>query len=419
MTPHNDRTQADQESLLLERIQQARRQPKDRGAVIIHFSRLRSHNRREHHMRIALDVFESRVKDLNGQIFALSNRDLVFVWRGSEIGPIDDAVQHVCQLFSDDPLSHVGGTDDQLRFCSWYKIDSDGAALQDTIEKVLAARENPGPDHPKRSTDQRLPLTPSMLESLEKSLTQADLSNMMRRQSICVLTPGQKPETVLRELYISIADLAGSLPGNVDLTGDPWLFQRLTMTLDRRMLALMERQDDSSIARYYSMNINVTTLLHPAFLKFDAGVRSDARGTIALEIPLIDIFRDIASFRFARDFARARGYRICADGVSQYMVPFVDRDALDLDLLKIHWTPDMLDDPTGKRRQAMVDCLEHCGSDRLILCRCDSQEAVDYGMAMGIAMFQGRGVDAIVSSGAAVPASPPGGVAASRKTKSA
>ncbi len=390
--------------MLLTSVRQARRQPKDRGAVIIHFSRLRSHNRREHHMRIALDVFEARVKSFDGQIFGLSNRDLAFVWRGGEVGPIDDAVQQVCQLFSDDPLSHVGDGDDLQRFCSWYKMETDGAALEANVEKLAAASENRDPDEPEKATKPRPPLTPRMLETLEKSLTQADLSNMMRRQRICVLTPGEKPQTVLQELYISIADLAGSLPGNVDLTSDPWLFQRLTLTLDRRMLALMERQDDSSIARYYSMNINVMTLLHPAFLKFDAGVRSDARGTIALELPLMDIFRDMAAYRFARDFARDRGYRICADGVSQYMVPFVDRDALDLDLVKVHWTPDLLEDPTGKRRQELVDCLERCGTDRLILCRCDSQEAVDYGMDLGIAMLQGRGVDAIVKTGAAMPA---------------
>ena len=404
MNTNADQAQTGQESQLLEHIEQARRSPEGRGAVFIHFSRLRRQNRREHHLRIALDVFEARVKSLSGQIFTLSDGDLVFLWRG-EVEPIDDAVQQVCHLFSDDPLSHVGGTDDRQRFCTWFDLDDDGGeALQETVQKVLAECAETRKFGPKKPAEaNRVPLTPRLLEELEKSLAQADMTNMMRRQPICVLAPGEKPQTVLQELYIYIGDLEGSLAEKVDLTSDPWLFQRLTLTLDRRMLALMERHDDTSIARYFSLNINVTTLLDPVFLKFDAGVRSDARGTIVLEVPILEIFRDVAAFAFARDFVRERGYRICADGVSQFISPFVDRDALGLDLVKLHWSPEMLDDPTGKRRQAMADCVARCGANRIILCRCDDPQAVAFGINMGIAMFQGRGVDSIISSGAVIP----------------
>src|SRR3546814_12517458 len=85
--------------------------------------------------------------------------------------------------------------------------------------------------------------------------------NLMRRQAVCAITPGSHaPQPVFRELYISIADLQQSVLPEFDLASNLWLFQHLTQTLDSRMLSMLVRNDDSSIASSFRINLNVGTI---------------------------------------------------------------------------------------------------------------------------------------------------------------
>src|SRR3546814_3870070 len=103
--------------------------------------------------------------------------------------------------------------------------------------------------------------------------------NLMRRQAVCAITPGSHaPQPVFRELYISIADLQQSVLPEFDLASNLWLFQHLTQTLDSRMLSMLVRNDDSSIASSFSINLNVGTILSPPFLNFDSSLKAIARG---------------------------------------------------------------------------------------------------------------------------------------------
>src|SRR3546814_11939703 len=88
--------------------------------------------------------------------------------------------------------------------------------------------------------------------------------NLMRRQAVCAITPGSHaPQPVFRELYISIADLQQSVLPEFDLASNLWLFQHLTQTLDSRMLSMLGRNDDSSIASPFRIKLNVGTILSP------------------------------------------------------------------------------------------------------------------------------------------------------------
>jgi hypothetical protein len=58
-----------------ERLDKHRR---GRVAIHIHLSKLQPHNRREHHIRIATNTFESLVKYFDGQLFVLKNNDIIF-----------------------------------------------------------------------------------------------------------------------------------------------------------------------------------------------------------------------------------------------------------------------------------------------------------------------------------------------------
>ena len=166
------------------------------------------------------------------------------------------------------------------------------------------------------SNSEQSPLSPQQLGKLIEFLGRADLSSVMRRQSICAVAGSDLPRPVFKELFISIGELAQQVLPDVNLAANRWLFQHLTETLDLRVLKLLTQADDRDLHSSFSVNLNVSTLLSREFTEFDTSLRTGGRGTIVLELQLIDIYSDVANYMFARDFVRERGYRICVDGVT-------------------------------------------------------------------------------------------------------
>jgi hypothetical protein len=166
------------------------------------------------------------------------------------------------------------------------------------------------------------------------------------------------------------------------------------------MLQLLMKNDDSAIASAFSVNLNVATLLSDRFLSFDANLKAATRGTVIFELQAIDIFSDLGAYIFARDFVKERGYRVCLDGVTDLTLPFIDRERLGLDLVKIVWNPDMLGSGREARREEFRKLIASFGRARTIMCRCDNKAAVTMGQSLGINLFQGRHIDRLLGVGA-------------------
>jgi hypothetical protein len=385
-----------QESLLIDYLQRLERHRSDRRAVHIHLSALLSQNRRDHHMRIASTTFEGLVKMLQAQVFVLANSDLMVVYKAQAQDEVESAIVKLRFLFSDDPLIIDDAQGRKGTFCTWYDLEREYDVLVALAQRMLQeeqarrrseaernARDNRVAEKPKGT-----PFTPDLLARVEAALGQADLANLMRRQAVCAVVGQAPPQPVFHELFISIADLRQTLMPSVNMNSSPWLFQQLTETLDRRVLSLLNKHDDRTLEGDISINLNVSTILSPEFMVFDDNVKAGMRGTIVLELQKVDIFADLGAYLFARDFAHDRGYRICVDGLSYSMLPFVDRERLGADLIKLIWDPSLTEEKDKK-----TDALRRIGVTRIILARCDTPSAIEYGHSVGITLFQGRHVE--------------------------
>jgi len=389
---------ASQENLLLDYVHRLERHRQDRKAVHIHLSGLLPQNRREHHMRIAGNTFESLIKLMQAQAFTLANGDLMVIYKAAAQDELEAAVVKLRFLFSDDPLVLEERTR-QGAFCTWYALDKEYDQLLTLAQKMVqdeAARRTASTA--RGAQDSRLaqkpkgsPFTPELLHRVESSLGQADLANLMRRQAICAMVGKAPPQPVFHELFISIADLRQTLFPSVNVNSSPWLFQQLTETLDRRVLSMLNKHDDRTLEGDISINLNVSTILTPEFLVFDDNVKAGMRGTIVLELQKVDIFADLGAYLFARDFAHDRGYRICIDGLTFHQLPFVDRERLGADLIKLIWDNSLTDEKDKK-----TEVLRRIGITRIILCRCDDQAAIEFGHSIGITLFQGRHIETLI-----------------------
>lgn len=391
-----------QESLLVEYLFRLENFKKGRKAVQILLSRLQPQNRREQHIRAAASGFEPIVRRGEAQLFTLANADLMVVYKIEGDDDVQAVVTRLRFMFADDPLllDDIPGMREQ--FCAWFDISTDYERLL-TQAKTLAEAEEKKRQSQGAASQQfaaplhrqgGIPLTPELLGKIEDALSQADLSNLVRRQSVCAIVGKAAPQQVSTELFVSIADLRQTLIPNANFTSSPWLFQHLTETLDRRVLSLLSKNDDKSLTQDFSVNLNVATLLSQEFLKFDDNVRSATRGTIVIELQKTDIFYDLNAYMFARDFVHERGYRVCIDGLNHQALRFIDRAKLGADLVKLVWSPDLPDLLSSENeREKLNQLILERSPGRMIMCRCDTIEAIQAGQSLGLTLFQGRYVD--------------------------
>lgn len=385
-----------QENLLIDYLHRLERHRSERRAVHIHLSDLLSQNRREHHMRIAIGTFDNLVKMLQAQAFTLANADLMIVYKAQAQDEVESAIVKLRFLFSDDPLIIEDAQGRKGTFCTWYDLEREYDVLvalaqkmaQEEQDRRRAEQERNARHTRQQDAPKGAPFTPDLLARVEAALGQADLANLMRRQAVCAVVGQAPPQPVFHELFISIADLRQTLMPSVNMNSSPWLFQQLTETLDRRVLSLLNKHDDRTLEGDISINLNVSTILSPEFMVFDDNVKAGMRGTIVLELQKVDIFADLGAYLFARDFAHDRGYRICVDGLSYSMLPFVDRERLGADLIKLIWDTSLTEEKDKK-----TDALRRIGVTRIILARCDTPSAIEYGHSVGITLFQGRHVE--------------------------
>ncbi len=404
MTPHP--LGESHENKLLEDLRGLEPSARKRGVIRLHLSRLQPQHRERDDLLSAETSFEDLTRTRSAWLYRLRNSDLMVIFEKSETSQVENAVVKLLKLWSGDELMKRFSSDPRKnRLSSWFdmtkdydkllafaerQVASSGRKKKKSLDDLIADKEAL-----RQKSDRGQPITPLELARIEDSLSQVDLSSHTRRQNVCAFVEENQPEIVFTEVFVSIGDLRETLMPNTDLTANRWLFQRLTQTLDRRVLAQVSRRDDRTLMREgFSINVNVATILSEEFLTFDSDVNPTTHETV-LELRLEDILSDLANFVFARDFLHERGYRICVDSLSLDTFPYADPERLGVNYTKLAWTSElsgMVGTQRGEELKAMI-LLRKRG--HTILTRCDSEAAIRVGRQLGITLFQGRYVDEV------------------------
>lgn len=392
-----------QENLLLDYVHRLETRTEGRKAVHIHLSKLRSHNRREQHVRAAASSFETLVKSLLGQLFVLKNADFVLIYKVEAQPRVETVVQKVRFLFGDDPL--LDDEAGERQFATWYDAETEFAEILHLAQGMVDAERQRTVDVRTRMDtraalkarqEQGEPMTPEILGRVETALSRADLSNLVRRQFVCLVDAKMVPEPVFSELFISIQDLRETMLPGVNLLSNRWLFQHLTETLDKRMLAMLAKTDTLTISGDISFNLNVSTLLLPEFQAFDDNITASRRGAMIIEMQKVDIFADLGAYLFAREFIQEKGYRVCIDGLTHQTMELIERERMGADLVKLVWHSELVDGGE-EMSERISELVRRAGESRVVMCRVDNREAVDFGHSVGVSMFQGRFVENLIA----------------------
>ena len=370
-------------------------------AIHIHMSDLRPHYRQPHHLRVASRAFDALVINFDVTLYSLTNTDLVLICHEVPVEEIDPPLHKLRALFSEDPLTsgEEGSLDD--RFTTWYDLAQ--PADFSTFLSVAEEMETESLDLTRKAGGGRqkamaeAPLDPTNLTAINARLRDIRIADLIRQQTAVVIRPDAKGEALFRENYVAMDELQKRIAPGINLFANPWLFQYLSETLDRRILSVIAQRDMKGMKEAISLNLNIATILSPGFQNFHDKAR-EASEKIIIEMQMIDVFSDMVGFAFARDWLRDNGYRVLIDGLNPLSLQFFDPGLLGGDFVKISWGTESIHGEHDEPIDELREVVENADNTRVVLGRVDSEEAMNWGLALGIQRFQGYYVDKIIDA---------------------
>lgn len=398
MPPSANRQQIMQEQALLNHVKRLERGCEDHLVAQIHLSSLVAFEQLPECLAVARTIADRAAKTHDASLYPLFNHDLFLIYNRASAAHIEKVIDRLCGVLKEDPF-FASGADAEEAFCSRFDLTTDYGELVQRAEDLNAqkAEQEAAERLGRGKRTNKKPLNLAGLAAVEKAIAQADLSAMTSRQAICEFGEDGKPRPLFYELFTSISALSDTLLPDQNVFADRWLFQYLTAKLDHRMLAWLDKNDDSTLKHSFSLNINIASLLSPRFLEFDESLDQARRNTIIVELQMHDVFADIARYLFAREFLLDRGYRIALDGVTELSLPLVDRVMLGAELVKLQWSYNLRGHIEGRFGDRLRGAIEKIDPKRIIFTRCESDDAVELGHELGVVLFQGYFLDHLLS----------------------
>ncbi len=371
---------ADQTAQLREALQQSELSGASRRALLLRTDRLPPTLARPHHLRLAREALKSLAGADRAQVFELSRGRVAIVWRGRGMKELSSAMDALGHLLADQPDGQAPSLHELVAL---YDLPDQAVWLLDELAEEPSSRA-PGPS---------LKLDVKQLAGLEVALAQADLAPFARWRAVMRLSadgPAAAPlariktEPAWEERYFAAHEIAAHLCPDCNIKADPWLFRRLTRVLDRRMLALLGVPRTLAGLSTFALPMNVETILSAEFLRFDDALPVPLRGAAMLMLRPADILADPGAFLFARNFARARGYRLALAGATLKLLKLLDARAAGFDaiLMKL----------ASQGQAARGDLPVVAAEFPLVVTGLDRASDVRWAVASGITLGQGRAV---------------------------
>ena len=352
--------------------------------VYVGMSMLMPANRGYRQLEIVSKLFDPLLANDQSRLFLLSNKDFVLIGTQISLEAIEEVLYQIKSLFADDPV--LAGQQENT-FEQIFFLDKDMDRL-----KALVQDKTPDAPTPVASSFAKdpEPFDPEILDTLLGKLEHLNTIDFIRRQSVLSLDP-QKGNTILfQEFYTSILQLQQKLCPICDLCSDKSLFNQLTQTLDRRMLAALSNPGLTTFPPAISLNLNLSTVSASIFERLTQIWPTP----IIVELQIADIFYDMRRYLETARQMKERGLRILIDGISATDLAYLDVSLLKPDFVKLFWSP------TWEKAPADVLLAPYLTNPSwtVILARCGSEDALKWGTSHGIHHFQGHYIDAVLGA---------------------
>lgn len=429
---------------LLEYAKSLKRHTQDRRAVLVRFAVLTKYFRQPHHQRMATNEFAPLLRRFEGQMFTLSNSDVICVLKGARIADLDDAVLKVRFMVRDDEnLQKMESQSEDDVLCRWFDIEKDYEEFLEFAQQRFENGEDPDSPPPPQETSlegsnsnqhaaasasavKKMPggngdesvimtvrpgvvykpisapgkkgrqrdISIADLDKLINAINAADLEPYLQRREVRLIAGSMEPRPVLTERFVPTGAVLDALMPNCRSIVDPLLSRRLREVIDRRTLTAIASIDDTG-ALATSLKTSVYTISSKEFQEFDRRCAPKGGHRIVLEFSLIDILLDSIAYLNVRAELRAKGYRVMISDMDPFAFIAVNRTELPADFEKVRWVKDFEDYRYARPQELFKEMVEEAGNHRVILSSCNEVAGFDFGQAAGINLFAGSYIDGI------------------------
>ena len=381
---------------LLKLLQSAKRELQGLRLVHLHLSLLQEKNYGDI-LEIKRAVQSIADNSAYLQVFTLSNEDMLILYKGIKFSTITEACQKIEKMmFSRTKMTKANPYKEN----TLYSIMELSLNFVNVIRFIEGLGDEGGTvDGVKVTTKE--PISLEELAKIERQIGMFDLSPFMLNQPIVNLDPMAENLHEYFEIYIAVKNLEERLSPEFDLTANRWLFNYFTSSLDHAVLKSLNHGVDFIRGHKIGLNLNLSTIMSSAFVKFDERLTVDLRGNVILEINKADLVENIDTYHEVVEYASTRGYRICIDGITPMWVAHMDLEFMACNYAKLFWTNELaeMSESDLKIFADKIKAQENC---RFILGRCSTVTALLFAEKHGIGLVQGRMVDTILRKGVTV-----------------
>ncbi|MFN7038037.1 MAG: EAL domain-containing protein [Alphaproteobacteria bacterium] len=380
---------------LIEQLKFLKDKCQNHFAVHFHFSKLKENNKSEYQTKISINIINVFFRNHEIDIFVLKDGDIVVIYQNEDKEVLRKVIFELRYLFIDDPLAFKSEGIENPDFCTSYYLLTDWEKFFNNLNNDSSVKATEKDFSRKKTTV--LELTANSLFSIESDIMNAEILPLMRTQNIVALSTNI-PRPLFSEIYVSIAHLCHSFDYQLKTNPNSILFRYLTHRLDEQVLEMLKNKINSFSNKSISINLNINTILSEKFYSFDKVIQPAQKTSIIIEINVSDVFSNISAFITAKEYLQKSGYKVCLDGLNNLSFNQLDRESLGFDLVKLQWNCDTISSLGSNENLKLIKSIKKCGVNRIILCRCDNEDAIEYGKALGISLFQGWHVDKMVNN---------------------
>lgn len=444
---------ASPEEALLEYARSLKRHLGGRRAVLVQYSNLTRYSRQPRNHRSTLELFKPLMKKFDGQLFTLQNDDIVCVLHGARIADMDSVVLNIRYLFCDDEnLKAVEDAGDDDILTRWFDLAKDYKAFlafaRDRLAEPLPEIEPisatlrtdkfeetatgfPGANKPavaparpapkwvsctpgatsewpklkmregvsftpivveKKEAKPKRRFTPGDLERLETALAGADFTTYVACQHICVMSSSGQPTQVFAEYFIPIRKIETELLPQCSIATDAWLLMHLRRIIDRALLRTIPNLGQE-VSMAVSLRADVDLILDGTFDAFHESRSDDHQRKIVVEFSAADVLAHSNQYLLARERLREMKYNICLGDMDPNSYMMVNRVSVPAEFEKFRFREDFLDSD-NRIIDEFASAINRAGGHRVIMCACDSKEALEFGQRVGVHLYQGEFIEA-------------------------
>lgn len=380
--------------LLADAAERWARSPAGRFALVLRLGSLAAPPA-PHQWRIARVLLHEAAERDGGQVFPLSNGDLVLLCRAlhaasSPLGPLVATLTRLFAVTAPDPA----------RFLSCWSLAEGATPL---LAYAAERLRDPRPAAP--WTDPAL--VPRVLLHPARTLSPRKGAVLLERETAVFIAPRRMGWPALRPLFREIRFSAATLTARAAVAGavDPDLLRCARRALEQSLLAALlaelpgaEPLGAKAARVPLHLVLAAPSAASPAFARLaELAARRGIR--LAVALPFAEVFAEHVPFAATLTRLRAAGVGLVLRDISAAALLLARPEALGADLITLDWAEKFAAAREPERR-ALAARLQTIGVDRVVLANATDERAVLWGLARGIRRFQGRHVTAMLAAAA-------------------